>query len=352
MIIHEPKRKQGVQSQNSRTMIVRIIIFFLLGMAGIAHGQMASSKRTIGKNEVQTSSIDTYLKLRKSLWSGPEKELSNKDKTQLTLFLAANNTGSFEYHYLSFINSGDPVLAKKHLETAEAKSPQNKLLFLPWIDYAVVTGNASLLADYAKKVKSQKLFDDRLMDYTRDVLRGLPQGAFLVVNGQDDTYPIYALQHAEGLRKDVTVVQLDLYGSAEYRNILAKKLGIAPSSLSGTSRTQFYTSIAELMGTKPISFAFTLPPAWLKKISTTTVTGGLYLCAPQFSNAGTRSEVFGVINQHPKGDYAMNYLPFLFFLHQEASYNNTGLANQCSAMIVEIAKQTSREQEILQQLRP
>ncbi|MBI1267271.1 MAG: hypothetical protein GC193_07565 [Cryomorphaceae bacterium] len=331
-------------------MTVRILLLFLIGFVGTANGQLASNEDVAPKVVAQTSSIDTYLNLRKSLWSGPEKELSKKDKDQLALFVAANNTGSFEFHFISFINSTDPVAAKNHLETATAKSPQNPLLFLAWIDYAASTGNNALLKENAQKLKNGNVFNQNLLNYTKDVLRGLPQGAFLVVNGKEDTYPVYILQHVDGYRKDVTVVQLDLFGSPSYRNELAKKMGIADGELNATTRTSFYQSIAQKISTKPIALAFTLPPSWLKKEASNTVAGGLFLCAPSYASPAARVKLFNEIQQHPKGDFAANYLPFLFYAYQEFSVSNTELADKCKAMIVEIAKQTSNENAIMQQL--
>jgi hypothetical protein len=331
-------------------MTVRILILFLIGFVGAANGQLASHEHVAPQVVAQTSSIDTYLNLRKSLWNGPEKELSKKDKDQLALFVAANNTGSFEFHYISFINSADPVAAKNHLDAATAKSPQNPLLYTAWIDYAAATNNHALLAENAQKLKKTNVFNQNLLSYTKDVLWGLPQGAFLVVNGKEDTYPIYILQHADDFRKDVTVVQLDLYGSASYRNELAKKMGIGAGELKATTRTSFYESIAQKISTKPIALAFTLPPSWLKKEASNTVAGGLYLCAPSYSTQATRSKLFNEIRQNPKGDFAANYLPFLFFVYQEFSVSNTALASKCKLMIGEIAKQTSNENAIMQQL--
>src|SRR5206468_12296376 len=46
--------------------------------------------------------------------------------------------------------------------------------------------------------------------YTRDVLTTLPDRAFLLTNGDNDTFPVWYLQQVEGVRRDVTVVNLPL----------------------------------------------------------------------------------------------------------------------------------------------
>jgi hypothetical protein len=44
--------------------------------------------------------------------------------------------------------------------------------------------------------------------YSRDVLETLPQDAILLTNGDNDSFPLWYLQQVEGIRRDVTVINL------------------------------------------------------------------------------------------------------------------------------------------------
>jgi hypothetical protein len=46
--------------------------------------------------------------------------------------------------------------------------------------------------------------------YSRDVIEPLDEGAFLMVQGDNDTFPLWYLQQVEGVRRDVTLVHLPL----------------------------------------------------------------------------------------------------------------------------------------------
>ena len=46
--------------------------------------------------------------------------------------------------------------------------------------------------------------------FARDLLEPLPQGAILLTNGDNDTFPLWYLQQAEGVRRDVEVINLPL----------------------------------------------------------------------------------------------------------------------------------------------
>jgi tetratricopeptide (TPR) repeat protein len=56
-----------------------------------------------------------------------------------------------------------------------------------------------------------------LVDFAYNLLVGLEQDAILLTNGDNDTYPLLALQAARGFRQDVAVVNLSLLNTVWYR---------------------------------------------------------------------------------------------------------------------------------------
>jgi tetratricopeptide (TPR) repeat protein len=65
-----------------------------------------------------------------------------------------------------------------------------------------------------------------ILAYNRWQLRNLPEGAILLTNGDMDTFPSVALQHKEGMRPDVAVVNLSLLNLAWYAAMIAERYDI------------------------------------------------------------------------------------------------------------------------------
>jgi tetratricopeptide (TPR) repeat protein len=65
-----------------------------------------------------------------------------------------------------------------------------------------------------------------VLAYNRWQLEHLPQNAILLTNGDMDTYPSIALQEKEGLRRDVTVVNLSLLNLPWYARLLTERYGV------------------------------------------------------------------------------------------------------------------------------
>ena len=82
------------------------------------------------------------------------------------------------------------------------------------------------------RVAEQKLIDigfftDAILAYSRWTLRGLPQGAILITNGDMDTYPTYAIQKVEGVRPDVVIVNRGLLTQDWYARYLRDHEGLS-----------------------------------------------------------------------------------------------------------------------------
>ena len=73
------------------------------------------------------------------------------------------------------------------------------------------------------------------------MLEPLPANAVMLAIGDNDTYPLWYLQHVEGIRRDVTVVTIPLLSAAWYRAELARRYALldpgAPSAWPGADAT-------------------------------------------------------------------------------------------------------------------
>lgn len=75
----------------------------------------------------------------------------------------------------------------------------------------------TLANDHAKKVKlPAALFSNDVLDFTRKRMESCPDNAILVAYGDMDFYPVLYLQHAEGFRRDIHLVNYQLLGVDRY----------------------------------------------------------------------------------------------------------------------------------------
>lgn len=67
------------------------------------------------------------------------------------------------------------------------------------------------------------------IDVARALLATLPQGAVLVMAGDNDSFPVWFAQEVEGVRRDVTPVTIPLLGAGWYRAQLARRHALLAS---------------------------------------------------------------------------------------------------------------------------
>jgi len=71
-----------------------------------------------------------------------------------------------------------------------------------------------------KTIFEQNIIPRPLIDYGYNMIAGLPQGAVLVTNGDNDTFPPLALQAGMGFRKDVVVINRSILNLKEYASAI------------------------------------------------------------------------------------------------------------------------------------
>jgi hypothetical protein len=100
---------------------------------------------------------------------------------------------------------------------------------LPVVVLAAGVPVAQLLTNWTTQDASKRYF---AMDYATNVLRSLPRDAMYFTVGDNDTFPVMYLQSAEGVRPDVTIVNLSVANIPEWPDQLKRRDPSLPLSLS------------------------------------------------------------------------------------------------------------------------
>ncbi|MGZ5303448.1 MAG: protein O-mannosyl-transferase family, partial [Bacteroidia bacterium] len=107
---------------------------------------------------------------------------------------------------------------------------------LPSPTAALVAGTVSLIAvpvlmasqewdDHDRSMRTASL--DYGVNYLESVAK-VPTGAVMFTNGDNDTYPLWYAQEVEGIRDDIRIINLSLFGTDWYVNQMRKPINKAP----------------------------------------------------------------------------------------------------------------------------
>ena len=116
---------------------------------------------------------------------------------------------------------------------------------------AVLAAAAPLVANWSAKDASQRWFT---ADYAANALRVLPPRAIYFTVGDNDTFPVMYMQSVEGVRPDVTIINLSVANIPDWPDRLKRRDPSLPLSLAEPERVALTRSVwADTSVTIPVS---------------------------------------------------------------------------------------------------
>ena len=221
-----------------------------------------------------------FMKTRDEAIDKSTKQITTAKQAELDVMVSEMEEQvptSAEFHYVKYVNGNYDVSKVDHLHKAYQLSDNKTELYDDYIAYYELTQNESKKTEFCSKLYKSKSVPVGVMDYNYNVLMSLEKNSVLFVNGSDDTYPIWIHQNVKNVRKDVTILNVDLLGVDAYRDKKLKALGVTSKVSYNSDRIGFIKSIAKENPSKPIYFALTLTPDAIQGVKEHLFLTGLAL---------------------------------------------------------------------------
>lgn len=134
--------------------------------------------------------------------------------------------GTYEYYYIQGYHEMDRVKGIEHIFEAYALDNTRPDVYDELVTHYELKRNKEKLKEVCINWKASGDISPTLLTWNYNMLVSTEKNAILITFGDNDTYPSWVLQYAEGVRTDVTVINSSLILLEDYRNALFKELNI------------------------------------------------------------------------------------------------------------------------------
>lgn len=330
---------------------------------GYYNKQSSSWSKVANEEQTDANAWDNYYRSERYGGTG-EVSTDIEGNTQRHLNVIVDSMAvvipnTFEYNYCSYLNSNFDVNAIGYLETAYELEPDNPDTYDDFIAHYELTFDADKKAEFCEKWLASGEIEQDVLDYNFNVLQSLEKNAVLITNGELDTYPIWVLQEVEGVRTDVTVLNLNLMKNHSYRNRMMSNLGINTYSDYTTNRNGFLEEMGERNPSKKVYFGLTV-----NESAITEMQDYLYVTGLAFRYSNQDFDNLSVLADNWENNFDIDYLegmntygtsvqmqqnyliPLLTLSNYYLTIGEFDKASDASALALQLAKATRNEEEV------
>jgi hypothetical protein len=141
--------------------------------------------------------------------------------------LSTKIEGSYEYHYLTYLNGKGDESLFHHIETAFNMDSDRTEALSHLVNHYAVSGDYELMTKYNKLWLESGDISSGILNWNYNSLIGLEKNAILLTYGDNDTYPSWMLQQVQSIRTDVKVINIHLMRKREYIDHVFTECGIS-----------------------------------------------------------------------------------------------------------------------------
>ncbi|MCI4671098.1 MAG: hypothetical protein MRZ79_23370 [Bacteroidia bacterium] len=183
-----------------------------------------------------------------------------------------NIPNTFTHYFLKGADLGVSTEGSKYLKKAYKMKPDFPPIHSFMVTYATSSHNPGLRKEVNQKWFKTNEWSQGLMSYGYNVLASTAPDAILFTQGDNDTYPIWMLQDALGLRTDVWVINIDFLLFEEFRKPVFEKMGVPAFILENIDINEYEQNwksvvkhvLSKYKGDKPLYLAMTVDQEWFE----------------------------------------------------------------------------------------
>lgn len=191
--------------------------------------------------------------------------------------------GTFTYHFVKGSTGGVTTDQGEHLLTAFHMNPDFEGLPPAVISYATSSFEYELRKEANIRWHRNQGLSHGLLTFGYNLLQSVEEDGILLTQHDNDTYPVWMLQEALGIREDVTVINIDFLLLEEYRAPIFDSLGIPSFTLEEIDINEYETnwrnvvqhSLGTYSGERPLFVSQTVSPQWLEGMEAYLYPSGL-----------------------------------------------------------------------------
>ena len=203
-------------------LVLNISFLLLLNIAFSQNAPEVNNNNNIPASPVEV--LEESMEEESKIVLKKGKSNVSRASKSLDVLEFSDDQNSFEYNYETYKNATvKNATSFQYLQKAYAIYPDNVDLYDDFMAYYEMNENRMDRRQFSIKLYKSNTISGYLMEYNYNVLMSLPQNAVLFTNGYDDTFPIWVTQDVKKVRKDVTVINIDLLKDKVYRDKVFKK---------------------------------------------------------------------------------------------------------------------------------
>lgn len=165
---------------------------------------------------------------------------------------------TYEYYYIQGYHEVDHLKKKPYIFKAYEMNPERTETYDDLVTYYELIRDKKKLKEIAKKWKASGDYSPAIMVWNYNMLVSTAPNSILLTYGDNDTYPAWLLQQAEGIRADVQVINISLLQRKDYRDLLFKELNI-PLLEAPKNSKDVVEHFIKHKGDRPLYTSLTVP---------------------------------------------------------------------------------------------
>lgn len=298
--------------------------------------QMELWKKEIDKNPKDANAWYNYYRaIRNSYIKQDEKDgQQNKGNARFNRLKAVVDEmekqvpDSYEYNFVKWLNGNNNPDLFSFLEKAHRISPQSAEPIMSLIFYYEIDGDYTKRDEYIKKYYDLGEYSPGLLNYSYNLLSGLPENAIIFTEGDKDTEAILLLQKGKQYRNDTRLLNVNLLLIDKYRERVFEELGVSKLEVSPLLNEENYRNfqnviiehVAKNKQDRPVHVAVTVSNPFTSKIEKQ-----LYITGLSYLYSTVAVDYIAQLKNNVEQLYALDYIKIYF--PKDISFENVKSMN-------------------------